>query len=91
MSDKNEGEKPAGNEVKQMAVNKIMYDVSKEYWANQPPTVNGMLGGFDFVSDADIDQSQKFLNSFLTVIFIVFYKRKRIIEKVNILVYFCCC
>lgn len=53
----------------------ICYEKSKEYWAQQPATVNGMLGGFDFVSDADIEHSQKFLNYFLSVMnVIVFYK-----------------
>ncbi|CAF0857933.1 unnamed protein product [Brachionus calyciflorus] len=41
------------------------YHLSEDYWAKQPPTVNGMLGGFDYVSKADIDQSQSFLGSFL--------------------------
>lgn len=45
----------------------IDYKKSEEYWASQPATVNGMLGGFDFVSKADIEHSQKFLDFFLTV------------------------
>jgi protein N-terminal methyltransferase len=44
------------------------YQASKDYWSTQPATVNGMLGGFDFISDIDILQSQTFLNSFVNVI-----------------------
>lgn len=43
------------------------YSISKDYWAKQPPTVNGMLGGYEFVSDDDIEQSQQFLNYFINV------------------------
>ena len=32
----------------------IDYNKSKKYWSEQPATVNGMLGGYDFVSDADV-------------------------------------
>ena len=46
----------------------INYSKSEDYWANQPATVNGMLGGYDFISDVDIEQSQQFLNYFLKVI-----------------------
>lgn len=49
--------------------NVIDYDVSKKYWATQPATVDGMLGGFESISDIDIEQSQAFLNSFLNVSF----------------------
>lgn len=45
----------------------INYEKSEEYWAKQPATVDGMLGGLEFVSPIDIEQSQKFLDSFLTV------------------------
>ena len=44
------------------------YSVSKDYWAKQPPTVNGMLGGYEYVSQDDIEQSQQFLNYFISVI-----------------------
>jgi hypothetical protein len=43
------------------------YSISKDYWAKQPPTVNGMLGGYDYVSQDDIEQSQQFLNYFINV------------------------
>ncbi len=43
----------------------IKYSKSEEYWATQPATVNGMLGGYEHISDVDIEQSQKFLDNFL--------------------------
>ena len=43
------------------------YSISKDYWAKQPPTVNGMLGGYEYVSQDDIEQSQQFLNYFIDV------------------------
>ena len=46
-----------------------LYKQSQEYWSSIPATVNGMLGGFEHISDADIEQSQKFLDYFLDVIF----------------------
>ncbi len=45
----------------------ISYTISREYWENQPATVNGMLGGYDFVSNPDVEQSQQFLDYFLSV------------------------
>jgi hypothetical protein len=53
------------NEAEQ--IEEVDYAKSKDYWATQPATVDGMLGGFEYISDADIEQSQKFLNSFLNV------------------------
>lgn len=43
----------------------ISYEKSLEYWADIPPTVDGVLGGFGFISNVDIDGSEKFLNSLL--------------------------
>ena len=51
--------------------NEIDYKASETYWATQPATVNGMLGGFDFVSQVDIEHSQKFLDFFLNVNIII--------------------
>ena len=45
----------------------LNYEVSEKYWADQPATVNGMLGGYDYVSEVDILQSQQFLNNFIKV------------------------
>ena len=44
---------------------KFNYEVSRDYWSRQEASVNGMLGGYDHVSPADIEQSQKFLEHFL--------------------------
>ncbi|XP_028177989.1 N-terminal Xaa-Pro-Lys N-methyltransferase 1-A-like [Ostrinia furnacalis] len=44
----------------------INYDKALEYWADIPPTVDGVLGGFGFISDVDINGSQLFLNSLLS-------------------------
>ena len=41
------------------------YQTAENYWNTQPATVNGMLGGYESISDADISQSQKFLSHFL--------------------------
>ncbi|KAL0894732.1 hypothetical protein ABMA27_013266 [Loxostege sticticalis] len=41
----------------------INYDKALEYWADIPPTIDGVLGGFGFISDVDINGSQIFLNS----------------------------
>lgn len=46
---------------------KTFYKLSEEYWKTQPATVDGMLGGYEIISDIDIQQSQIFLNSFLNV------------------------
>ena len=43
------------------------YTVSEQYWREQPATTNGMLGGYDFISDIDIEQSQRFLENYLKV------------------------
>lgn len=50
---------------KAMSKNKydINYDKALEYWADIPPTIDGVLGGFGFISDVDINGSQIFLNS----------------------------
>lgn len=44
----------------------ISYEKSLEYWADIPPTVDGVLGGFGFISNDDIEGSEKFLSSLLT-------------------------
>ncbi|KAG6446201.1 alpha N-terminal protein methyltransferase 1 [Manduca sexta] len=46
--------------------NVINYEKSLEYWADIPATVDGVLGGFGFISDADIEGSTIFLNSLLS-------------------------
>jgi hypothetical protein len=51
------------NETHNDQVLEKFYSISEDYWSKQPATVNGMLGGFDFISNEDIKGSQKFLNS----------------------------
>ncbi|XP_022123118.1 N-terminal Xaa-Pro-Lys N-methyltransferase 1-A [Pieris rapae] len=41
----------------------IDYDKSLEYWAEIPPTVDGVLGGFGYISNVDIIGSTQFLNN----------------------------
>ena len=48
-------------ETKKCKQDTEFYTVSEDYWKSQPATVDGMLGGYECVSDADINQSQKFL------------------------------
>jgi hypothetical protein len=71
------------NDKEQEASNKIVYSVSESYWASQPPTVNGMLGGFDFVSDVDIEESQKFLDYFLNVTLLKKYQYNPLLPATN--------
>ncbi|CAH0700664.1 unnamed protein product [Spodoptera exigua] len=44
----------------------INYKKSLQYWADIPPTVDGVLGGFGFISNADIEGSELFLKSLLS-------------------------
>ena len=44
----------------------INYNKSLQYWADIPPTVDGVLGGFGFISNADIEGSELFLESLLS-------------------------
>lgn len=37
------------------------YAAGKQYWSDVPPTINGMLGGFAFISQSDIKGSKQFL------------------------------
>ncbi|KAG7187952.1 hypothetical protein KM043_013914 [Ampulex compressa] len=39
------------------------YTAAAKYWDQIPPTVNGMLGGFGFISETDIKGSTLFLKS----------------------------
>ncbi|XP_047357811.1 N-terminal Xaa-Pro-Lys N-methyltransferase 1 isoform X1 [Vespa velutina] len=43
------------------------YKASEKYWDRIPPTVDGMLGGFGFLSEKDIDGSSHFLFSLFEV------------------------
>ncbi|CAK1549857.1 unnamed protein product [Leptosia nina] len=41
----------------------INYDKALHYWSEIPATVDGVLGGFGFISDVDITGSVQFLNN----------------------------
>lgn len=41
------------------------YKKALDYWATIPATVDGVLGGFGFISQIDIEGSKLFLNSIL--------------------------
>jgi len=43
------------------------YTAAAKYWDRIPPTVDGMLGGFGFVSQTDIKGSTVFLKSLFQV------------------------
>lgn len=47
--------------------NKEFYTKGKEYWENIPATIDGMLGGYSNVLNADVQASSRFLSSFLNV------------------------
>ncbi|KAJ2953586.1 hypothetical protein O0L34_g1190 [Tuta absoluta] len=44
----------------------ICYKKSLQYWAEVPATLDGVLGGFGFISDADVEGSKLFLESLLS-------------------------
>lgn len=43
------------------------YSAAAKYWDRIPPTVDGMLGGFGFISQTDIKGSTIFLKSLFEV------------------------
>ena len=51
-------------------VPETFYDDAKTYWTGIPPTVDGMLGGFEKISPTDINGSKAFLRPFLKVHFV---------------------
>jgi protein N-terminal methyltransferase len=40
----------------------VWYEAAVQYWDNQAPTVDGVLGGYGFVSEIDVRDSKLFLN-----------------------------
>lgn len=44
-----------------MSTNEPCYSTGKQYWENVPATLDGVLGGFGFISQADIRGSKQFL------------------------------
>lgn len=50
---------------------KEFYTDAAKYWEKVPATVDGMLGGFGFISKTDIEGSQNFLESlFIKVVYL---------------------
>lgn len=43
------------------------YTAAAKYWEDVPPTIDGMLGGFGFISQIDIKGSTKFLKALFEV------------------------
>ncbi|XP_053602494.1 N-terminal Xaa-Pro-Lys N-methyltransferase 1-A-like [Plodia interpunctella] len=41
----------------------ICYEKSLEYWADIPPTIDGVLGGFGYISQVDVQGSTLFLKA----------------------------
>ena len=62
----------AEEKMNEQSENESFYKLSEEYWKTQPATVDGMLGGYEAISNIDIQQSQVFLDSFLNVILLDF-------------------
>lgn len=47
------------------------YTAAVKYWEHVPPTIDGMLGGFGFISQIDIKGSTKFLKALFEVYIIM--------------------
>lgn len=43
------------------------YTAAAKYWEHIPPTVDGMLGGFGFISQTDVKGSTIFLKALFEV------------------------
>lgn len=43
------------------------YDKAKKYWSNVDPTLNGVLGGYGWISSVDIRGSHNFLTQIFKV------------------------
>ncbi|XP_047544809.1 alpha N-terminal protein methyltransferase 1-like [Vanessa atalanta] len=50
-----------------MTEKNINYKKASEYWADIPATLDGVLGGFGYISDIDIEGSTLFLKSILAL------------------------
>ncbi|XP_063825516.1 N-terminal Xaa-Pro-Lys N-methyltransferase 1-like [Ostrinia nubilalis] len=46
---------------------RTFYKKAASYWANVPATIDGVLGGFGHISDADLDGSKAFLTYILNL------------------------
>uniref|UniRef100_A0A6M2DM80 Alpha N-terminal protein methyltransferase 1 n=1 Tax=Xenopsylla cheopis TaxID=163159 RepID=A0A6M2DM80_XENCH len=60
MSDLNE--QKTDNDVEEIKHCNKFYEDAVKYWSEVPATVEGMLGGFGFISHCDIQGSRKFLS-----------------------------
>lgn len=47
------------------------YTAAAKYWEHIPATVDGMLGGFGFISQIDIKGSTKFLKTLFEVCIVI--------------------
>lgn len=54
-------------ETQSILQQKEFYEDAARYWEKIPPTVDGMLGGFGFISQTDISGSRAFLKSLFQV------------------------
>lgn len=45
----------------------VFYSKAKTYWSNVSPTINGVLGGYGFISSCDIQGSEEFLTKLFQV------------------------
>lgn len=57
MSEDNENVEAVSDDIEGLE----FYTDAAKYWEKVPPTVDGMLGGFGFISNTDIEGSQGFL------------------------------
>ncbi|XP_034945218.1 N-terminal Xaa-Pro-Lys N-methyltransferase 1 [Chelonus insularis] len=55
------------NESESTNNSKEFYNNAIKYWNEIPATLDGMLGGFGFISNTDINGSQKFLKSLFKI------------------------
>lgn len=44
------------------------YGKARNYWSKVSPTINGVLGGFGYISECDIKGSKQFLEAIFEVI-----------------------
>eukprot|EP00123_Amoebidium_parasiticum_P012266 comp21232_c1_seq1/m.28915 comp21232_c1_seq1/g.28915 ORF comp21232_c1_seq1/g.28915 comp21232_c1_seq1/m.28915 type:complete len:246 (-) comp21232_c1_seq1:302-1039(-) len=52
-------------DVDESSGKKIWYKKAEDYWQNVPATVNGVLGGYAYLSSIDLKSSKTFLKGFL--------------------------
>ncbi|CAH1389027.1 unnamed protein product [Nezara viridula] len=51
-----------GEDESQNQEEPVFYSKAKTYWSNVSPTINGVLGGYGFISSCDIQGSEEFLS-----------------------------